>query len=81
MTNMDTIEKIQSDPEMAWGWHCNIAVPLMDSLNLDHETANVTAAYLMSHLFGVDITTHPQFQYEKGGAQSTHEFMMTADGR
>lgn len=74
-------EQMKADPECAWGWHCNIAVPLMDSLGIGHEEANVAAAHLMSHLFDIDITTDSRFGYKKGAAQSMHEFMMNADGR
>jgi hypothetical protein len=56
-------------------------MPLMDSLGISHERANVTAAYLMSHLFNIDTTTYPHFEYAKGNHQAAHEFLMLADGR
>jgi hypothetical protein len=78
---VDLKASIKSDPEIAWAWHCNIAVPLMDSLKLSHERANIAAAYLMSHLFDVDTTASPHFHYKKGPHQSMHEFLMHLDGR
>jgi hypothetical protein len=54
---------MQRDPEYAWGWHCNIAVPLMDSAGLSHEDANQAASVLMRHLFAVDMTKHPHYAY------------------
>lgn len=53
---------LQADPAWAWGWHCNIAVPLMDILGASHEDANKAAAQLMLHLFGVDITAAREFK-------------------
>lgn len=52
---------LQDDPEMAWAWHCNIAMPIMDELNVSHKQANFAAARLMSHLFEVDMQAHPLF--------------------
>jgi hypothetical protein len=48
-----------NDESFAYSWHCNIAVPLMDILAVDHNTANETATKLMNHLFKVD-THHPK---------------------
>jgi hypothetical protein len=70
---------MRDDPEYAWAWHCNIAVPIMDAIGVSHEQANVAAAHLMSCLFEYDITTHPNYTYEKGGAQSYHEARIAAD--
>ncbi len=55
---------MRDDPEYAWAWHCNIAVPIMDSIAVSHEQANVAAAHLMSFLFEYDITGDPRFGYE-----------------
>lgn len=71
--------EIASDPEIAWAWHCNIAVPIMDVASVSHEKANQAAAHLMQHLFGYDITTHPRFEYEKSGAQAYAEMRIAAD--
>lgn len=70
---------MRDDPEYAWAWHCNIAVPIMDAIGVSHERANVAAAYLMSALFEYDITGHPHFNYEKSGAQAYHEMRLAAD--
>ncbi len=78
---MVTIDDIKNDPETAWAWHCNIAMPLLDVLGLTHKDANQAAAHLMRHLFDVDITKDERFAYDKSGAQRIHEFMMAADGR
>jgi hypothetical protein len=55
---------IKADPEYAWGWHCNLAMPIMDASGISHEKANKAAAHLMQHLFDYDITTHPYYQGE-----------------
>lgn len=70
---------MREDADYAWAWHCNIAVPIMDAISATHEQANVAAAHLMSHLFEYDITTHPNFGYEKGQAQQYHEMRLAAD--
>jgi len=70
---------MREDADYAWAWHCNIAVPIMDSIGVSHKDANVAAAHLMSHLFEYDITTHPQYGYEKGVAQQYHEMRLAAD--
>lgn len=71
--------EIAADPEHAWGWHCNIAVPIMDATGVSHELANEAAAHLMQHLFGYDITTDERYVYDKSDAQSYAEFRIAAD--
>lgn len=52
-----------ADPELAWSWQCNIAMPLFDAVrNISHWQANVGAARLMRHLFDVDMTEHKDFK-------------------
>ena len=55
---------IRSDPDYAWGWQCNIAMPIMDELNCSHYSANVAAARIMRLVFCVDMFQHPQFPKE-----------------
>ncbi len=57
----------------------NIAVPIMDSIDVTHEQANIAAAHLMSFLFDCDVTAHRNFGYDKGVAQECHEFRLAAD--
>lgn len=70
---------MQNDPEYAWGWHCNIAVPIMDAIDVSHERANLAAAYLMSCLFDYDITKHKHYDYGKTDAQQYHEMRLEMD--
>lgn len=65
---------INEDPEYAWGWHCNLAMPIMDAIGVSHEQANTAAATLMHHLFDCDMTSHPHYEYGKSGAQQYAEF-------
>lgn len=44
---------LQSDPDYAWGWHCNIAMAAFDE-GLDRGAANRAAARFMKNCFGVD---------------------------
>lgn len=52
---------LAADPDFAWSWQCNIAMPIKDRLRCSHGEANKTAADLMRHLFDIDITTHPYY--------------------
>ena len=45
---------VQSDPDLVWGWHCNIAMPIYDNTELSLEDANKLAVQLMKHLFNID---------------------------
>lgn len=49
---------LQRDQDLAWAWHCNIAMPIHDSAPawISLRAANDCAARVMEHLFGVDIT-------------------------
>ena len=55
---------INEDPEYAWGWHCNIAMPIKDEMNCSHYAANVAAARIMRTIFSVDMFKHPMFPKE-----------------
>lgn len=70
---------IQGDPELAWAWHCNIAVPIMDVTGSSHKEANEAAAYIMFTLFGCDITTHPHYQYGKAGVHEYAEMRIASE--
>lgn len=70
---------IHADPECAWGWHCNLAVPIMDAIGVSHEQANIAAAHLMSFLFSYDVTKDARYQYGKSDATKHHEFMLQID--
>lgn len=53
------------DPSYAWGWHCNLAVPIMDGAGISREKANRAAAYIMQHIFEIDTSKHEHFIYEE----------------
>lgn len=75
----DTLTEAMREPEYAWGWHCNLAVPIMDATGISHRKANEAAAHLMQHLWGCDITTHPHYEYGKSGAQTYAEIRIAAE--
>ena len=52
---------MQNDSDLAWTWHCNIAVGSLDE-GVCHETANLAAARFMRIAFGVDVTTFDQWK-------------------
>lgn len=70
---------IKTDPEYAWAWHCNLAVPIVDALGVSHTKANEAAALIMAQMFDHDITQHPHFHGEKSGAQMYFEARVEAD--
>lgn len=72
-------DAMKVDPDYAWGWHCNLAMPVMDAIGCTHQQANEAAAHLMAFLFGVDITGHPHYAYGKSDAQFAHEFRIEMD--
>lgn len=53
---------IADDPDYAWAWHCNLAMPIKDELDVSHEQANQAAARLMRHTFDFDSAEHPYFK-------------------
>jgi len=61
-------EKLEGDPEYAWSFHCNIAMPILDSMNKyeviknPHKNANQYAADVMMHLFNIDITQFEEYK-------------------
>jgi hypothetical protein len=75
----DTLTDAMKDPDYAWSWHCNLAMPILDATGCSHELANQAAAYLMQHLWGCDITTHPHYEYGKSGAQAYTELRIAAE--
>jgi len=48
------IEHLKSDPEYAWGWYCNIRMPLYDK-GISAEKSKECAIFLMKHLFEIDM--------------------------
>jgi hypothetical protein len=80
--------EMNADPEYAWAWLCNLAMPVMDSyepymrgqsFSAAHEAANQAGAHLMQHLFGIDITKDDRFVAKKSGAQNYAEFRIAMD--
>lgn len=56
---------IQANDDLAWTWHCNIAMPFIDEGG-SHMMANHAAARFMSTVFGVDVTKFVWWQdFEK----------------
>lgn len=49
---------MQIDPELAWSWHCNIAMVAQDAGAL-HKEANERTADFMRRAFDVDTTKPP----------------------
>jgi hypothetical protein len=51
-------EALKADPDLAWSWHCNLAMPIMDRVKCSHTAANEAAADLLRHLFHIDIRSN-----------------------
>lgn len=49
---------MKEDPDYAWTWHCNLAMPIHDSMSdtqpQRHALANIAAARIMAHVFDVN---------------------------
>lgn len=70
---------IHADPEYAWSWLCNLAVPIMDVTGLDHQQANRAAALIMAQMFDYDITNHPFYRVGKSPQQAYFEARVAED--
>jgi hypothetical protein len=95
VTGLNTLSaEIAADPEMAWAYFCNIAMPIKDAYAptfdtatvmgwmtdaMQHKVANEAAAHLMQHLFGYDITSHEHYAYGKSEAQNYAEMRIAMD--
>lgn len=71
--------EIHADPDYAWGWQCNLAVPVMDAIGASHEEANRAAALITMQIFNYDITTHPNYKYGKSQHQEYFEGRVAAE--
>ncbi|MDR2213954.1 MAG: hypothetical protein LBE21_10070 [Pseudomonadales bacterium] len=54
---------IQTDPALAWSWHCAIWSGAHDE-GLETGAANRAAARVMKMAFGADTTVHENFRPE-----------------
>ena len=51
---------VKADPDYAWSWHCNVAMPSVDE-GMDRAAANRAAARFMHIAFDVDTSKSPYF--------------------
>lgn len=72
-------DAIHADPDYAWGWLCNLAVPIMDVTSCTHEYANQAAALIMAQMFDYDATALPHYQGGKSGHQHYFEARVAAE--
>ena len=49
---------LKNDDEQAWGWYCNIAMPIHDQSTLSIRDSRQLAVVLMRRLFNIDMTIH-----------------------
>ncbi len=57
--------ELQKNDDYTWSWHCNIAMPIFDSIEgVTLEQANKTAAVLMRHIWGVDTSLNEYYEYK-----------------
>lgn len=57
-------QALQADPEYAWAWHCNFAMPIMDSIHCTPAQANKAGADLMRYVFDIDIRKHEYWNHD-----------------
>jgi hypothetical protein len=70
---------IHSDPEYAWGFHCNLTMPIYDVASVPIDRANQASALIMAQMFGYDITRHPRYVFEKNPHQEYFEARIAAE--
>jgi len=71
--------EIAADPDLAWAYYCNISVPIMDAAHVSNKIASETAAHLMQHLFGYDMTSHQKYEYGKSEVQQYAELRIAVE--
>ncbi|QBJ02920.1 hypothetical protein MZD04_gp394 [Pseudomonas phage Psa21] len=72
---------IRDDEGYAWGWQCNLAMPIMDATGITRQQANIAAARLMSHLFKYDITKQSEYaDVIKPEEKTTADFVVDKAG-
>ena len=54
-----------ADDEYAWSWHCNLAMPIMDSIHCSPVQANKAGADLMQYLFGIDVRKFKEWHHDE----------------
>lgn len=52
---------LNQQPDLAWSWHCNLAMMAVDS-GASHLEANIRTADFMLRAFEVDIQKLPEYQ-------------------
>ncbi len=58
---VDNLSKVlQDDSNLAWSWHCNIAMLAVDS-GADHKEANERTADFMKSVFGVNTSKTKEY--------------------
>lgn len=71
---------IHAYPDYAWGWHCNLAVPMLDVIpGVTHAQANRAAALIMQQMFDYDITADDRYEGGKSHAQEYFELRVAAE--
>lgn len=78
----DIKNAVQTDQGYAWGWQCNLAMPILDGSKgmLSHRGANVLAARLMAHLFSYDVTVLPEYKRIMGTLPEDENTGLEFDG-
>jgi hypothetical protein len=62
----NTLKKaLTDDPDYAWSWHCNLAMPMIDG-GVEEGLANKCAARLMQHIFSIDTSKHEHYATARG---------------
>jgi len=56
-------DALHADSDYAWAWHCNLAMPIMDSIHCTPEQANKASADLMKYLFDIDVRKFAEWHH------------------
>lgn len=67
-------DAMKRDRGYAWSWHCNIAVTIIDSIDVSHEKGNRAAQDVMQQVFEIDVTQFDEWKsFEKHWADDHEE--------
>jgi hypothetical protein len=62
-------DALLADDGYAWSWHCNLAMPIMDSIHCTPEQANKAGADLMKYLFSIDVRKFKEWHHDDPQAE------------
>jgi hypothetical protein len=72
----DLADDLESDPQLAWGWLCNLSMMAQDA-GADRIAANQQAALFIKRMFDIDIELLCPTEWASLGVTSIHDSITT----